>query len=488
MSLRDPFPGPTGRSGPAARVGRNGARPSDHGAVGRVGIVNRGPRMVSTRCKDHLREIFLAGVRAADPAEAVRRALRLEGDTLFAGRLGIRLEEVERVWIVGAGKAAAPMARAAEEILQDRLSGGRIVVKDGHLCPLDRIELFEAGHPVPDERGVEATRKILELVDRAGPRDLVLCLLSGGGSALLVDPVEGVTLEAKQAVTRELLACGAHIGEVNTVRKHLSRVKGGWLARRARPAAVAALILSDVVGDPLDAIASGPTAPDPTTFADSQAILDRYGLARKPPASVLGVLERGAKGEIPETPKPGDPVFSGVVNEIVANNLGAVSASARKARELGYKPLILSTRVEGETREVARVHGAVYREARASGHPIGPPACILSGGETTVTLKGTGKGGRNQEFALAVAVDIQGESGLCFLSAGTDGTDGPTDAAGAFCDGGTVARARSLGMEAAEYLDRNASYTFFEKLGDLLKTGPTNTNVMDLRICLIRSS
>lgn len=441
--------------------------------------------MDTRRCRDHLREIFWAGVRAADPAESVRRALRLEGDTLFVGRRKIQLRGVECVWAVGAGKAAAPMARAVEEILGDRLAGGRIVVKDGHLCGLDRVEPFEASHPVPDARGVEATRKLLELVDQAGPQDLVLCVLSGGGSALLVSPVESITLADKQATTQELLACGATIAEVNTVRKHLSQVKGGWLARRARPATVAALILSDVVGDPLDAIASGPTAPDPTTFADCLSILDRYGLARKLPSPVLEVLLRGARGEIPETPKPDDPLFAGVVNEIVANNLGAMLAAARKAQELGYKTLILSARMEGETREVARVHGAVYREARATGHPIGPPACILSGGETTVTLKGSGTGGRNQEFALAVAIDIEGEPSLCFLSAGSDGTDGPTDAAGAFCDGGTVSRARSLGMEPVQYLDRNDSYVFFEKLGDLFKTGPTNTNVMDLRICLI---
>lgn len=440
------------------------------------------------RCRDDLREIFLAGVRAVDPEEAVRRAVRLEADTLFVGDLQIRLRDLERLWLVGAGKAAAPMARAVERILADRLSGGRVVVKDGHLCGLERVELFEAGHPVPDERGVEATRKILELVDQAGPRDLVLCVLSGGGSALLVNPVEGVTLADKQAVTRELLSCGATIGEVNAVRKHLSRVKGGWLARRARPATVAALILSDVVGDPLDAIASGPTAPDPSTFAGCLSIIGRYGLARKLPAPVLEVLSRGARGERVETPKADDPLFSGVVNEIVANNLRAVLAAARKAQELGYKPLILSSRVEGETREVARVHAAIYREALATGHPIEPPACILSGGETTVTLKGPGKGGRNQQFALAVAIDIQGEPGLCFLSAGTDGTDGPTDAAGAFCDGETAARARSLGLEPARYLDRNDSYAFFERLGDLLKTGPTNTNVMDLRICLVHPS
>ena len=310
-------------------------------------------------------------------------------------------------------------------------------------------------------------------------------MISGGGSALLVAPAEGITLEEKQATTSELLACGASIEEINTVRKHLSRVKGGQLARACWPATVVTLILSDVVGDPLDVIASGPTVPDSSTFGECLEIVSRYELAGRLPASVMERIEAGAKGDLPETPKEGEKIFEGVQNEIVGNSLSAVLAAGRKAEALGYTPLILSTRIEGETREVAHVHAAIFREVLATGFPLAPPACILSGGETTVTLKGKGKGGRNQEFSLAVAMHIQGEDRIFFLSGGTDGTDGPTDAAGAFADGTTVERARAMNLEAGRTLDENDSYPFFDALGDLLITGPTNTNVMDLRVCLI---
>jgi hydroxypyruvate reductase len=310
-------------------------------------------------------------------------------------------------------------------------------------------------------------------------------VISGGGSALLVSPAEGIDLTEKQATTSELLSCGASIDEINALRKHLSRLKGGQLARLCSPASVVTLILSDVVGDPLDVIASGPTVPDSSTFEDCLKIVERYELVDRLPKSVIQHLERGASGALPETPKQGDPVFDRVQNEIVGNNLSAILAASREAESLGYKPLILSTLIEGETRDVAGVHAAIFREVLATGYPLTTPACILSGGETTVTLKGKGKGGRNQECSLAVALHIQGEDRVFFLSAGTDGTDGPTDAAGAFADGTTVERGRALNMEAIDYLDENNSYPFFEALGDLLITGPTNTNVMDLRICLI---
>jgi hydroxypyruvate reductase len=326
---------------------------------------------------------------------------------------------------------------------------------------------------------------IAGIANQAGERDLVFCLISGGGSALLVSPAEGIRLEEKQAVTAELLGCGASIEEINAVRKHLSGMKGGQLARACWPATVVTLILSDVVGDPLDVIASGPTVPDTSSFGDCLEIVSRYGLSDRLPESVMRRFEQGASGTLPETPKEGEQVFERVQNEIVGNSFSAVLAASRKAESLGYTPLILSTRIEGETREVAHVHAAIFREVLASGFPVAPPACILSGGETTVTMKGKGKGGRNQEFSLAVALHIRGEGRIFFLSAGTDGTDGPTDAAGAFADGGTVERARARGLEAGQYLDENNSYPFFEALNDLLITGPTNTNVMDLRICLI---
>jgi glycerate 2-kinase len=435
--------------------------------------------------RQHLESIFRAGLEAVDPMEAVAKAVSRDGGELLVAGRSYRLEDYERIFVLGAGKAGAPMASAMEEILGDRLTSGRITVKYGHTVPLKKVETKEAGHPIPDEEGIQGAEGISRFASRAGERDLVFCVISGGGSALLVAPAEGITLEEKQATTSELLACGASIEEINTVRKHLSRVKGGQLARACWPATVVTLILSDVVGDPLDVIASGPTVPDSSTFGECLEIVGRYELAGRLPASVMERIEAGAKGALPETPKEGEKIFERVQNEIVGNSLSAVLAASRKAEALGYTPLILSTRIEGETREVAHVHAAIFREVLATGFPLAPPACILSGGETTVTLKGKGKGGRNQEFSLAVALHIQGEDRIFFLSGGTDGTDGPTDAAGAFADGTTVERARTMNLEAGRTLDENDSYPFFDALGDLLITGPTNTNVMDLRICLI---
>jgi glycerate 2-kinase len=435
--------------------------------------------------REHLESIFRAGLEAVDPMEAVAKAVSRDGGELLVAGRSYRLEDYERIFVIGAGKAGAPMASAMEEILGDRLTSGRITVKYGHTVPLKKVEIKEAGHPIPDEEGIAGAEGISSIASQAGERDLVFCVISGGGSALLVSPAEGITLEEKQATTSELLACGASIEEINTVRKHLSRVKGGQLARACWPATVVTLILSDVVGDPLDVIASGPTVPDSSTFGECLRIVNRYALAGRLPPSVMERIEAGAKGALPETPKEGEKIFERVQNEIVGNSLSAVLAAGRKAEALGYTPLILSTRIEGETREVAHVHAAIFREVLATGFPLAPPACILSGGETTVTLKGKGKGGRNQEFSLAVALHIRGEDRIFFLSGGTDGTDGPTDAAGAFADGTTVERARAMNLEAGRTLEENDSYPFFDALGDLLITGPTNTNVMDLRICLI---
>lgn len=426
-----------------------------------------------------LQAIFEAGLAAADPFEAVRRHVACSGERL---RVGERTYDLTRgrVWVVGAGKASARMGQALEAVLGARIAGGWINVKTGHGLPLRQVHVHEAAHPVPDASGVAGTQEILHLLRRARAEDVVLLCLSGGGSALLPMPVAGVTLADKQRTTQALLACGAEIGEINCVRKHLSRVKGGQLARAAQPAAVAALILSDVIGDPLDTIASGPTAPDPTTFAQALAVLGKYGIEGAAPADALAHLRAGAEGRVPETPKPGDPLFAKVQNLIVANNTAAVEACAAKARELGCRPMVLSTRMEGEAREVARAHAAIAREVREHGRPVAPPACLISGGETTVTLRGRGRGGRNQEFALAAAIALRGVPGIAVLAAGTDGTDGPTDAAGAFADGETVDRAAGQGLRALDALAANDSYRFFDPLGDLLKTGPTGTNVMDL--------
>lgn len=429
--------------------------------------------------------IFLTGVRAANAYHAVNAHLRLEGQTLVAGRQRYPMETIENVFVLGAGKASAVMAAAVERLLGKHVTGGLINVKYGHTAPVKRIELNECGHPVPDAAGVAGARRIMDIARRAGENDLVICLISGGASALLPAPAPPITLEEKQQVTRLLLACGATIHEINAVRKHISEVKGGQLARLAYPARVLSLLLSDVVGDPLDVIGSGPTAPDASTFAEALAVLDKYGLRERVPAPVRERLERGAAGEIPETPKADDPVFQRTQNLIVGNNRTAVDAAAKIARVFGFRPLVLSTMIEGETREVARVHAAIVREILASGRPARPPVCLISGGETTVTLRGNGLGGRNQEFVLAAAIELAGLPDVVVLSGGTDGTDGPTDAAGAIADGATLARAERIGLDARRMLAENDSYHFFEPLGDLIKTGPTNTNVMDLRLLLV---
>lgn len=437
------------------------------------------------QARRQLDEIFSAGLQAVDPRAAVLRSVERKGDVLRVAGRSYALNDYERILIVGAGKAGAPMAQAMEEVLGERIHQGRVTVKYGHALPLERVEVLEAAHPVPDEQGIAATERVMELCRGAGERDLVFCLISGGGSALLVCPARGIGLREIQAVTSELLSCGASIGEINAMRKHLSQVKGGQLARLCSPAPVITLILSDVVGDPLDVIASGPTVPDSSSFPQCMEIVERYGLSGRLPAAVLEILKRGAGGAVPENPQAGDDLFQRVQNEIVGNNLSAVLAAAEKASELGYRPLVLSTRMEGETRIVSRVHADIFREVRATGYPASPPLCILSGGETTVTLKGKGKGGRNMEFSLAAAIHLQGERDIYFLSGGTDGTDGPTDAAGAYADGTTVERGRSMGLDPNAFLEENDSYAYFEKLGDLLVTGPTKTNVMDLRVCIL---
>ena len=414
--------------------------------------------------------IFRAALAAADPAAAVTRYLARRNFSRY-----------RHIYVLGAGKAGASMAQAAERVLGKRITAGIINTKYGHTAKLRRIELHECGHPVPDAAGEEGAAHITATAESAGADDLVLCLISGGGSALLPLPAEGISLEEKQATTRELLACGANIHEINALRKHISRIKGGQLARLAAPATVESLLLSDVIGDNLDVIGSGPTAPDASTFADVAAILAKYGIRDRIPASVRERIDRGVRGEIPETPKPGDPLFARVRNTVIGSNRIALNAAARAARELGYRTLILSSEIQGETREIARMHAAIASEIVRTGHPVKPPACIITGGETTVTIRGAGLGGRNQEFVLAAAIDIAGLDRVAIFSAGTDGTDGPTDAAGAIADGRTLAR----NPGAQRFLDNNDSYHYFETLGDLVKTGPTNTNVADVRLILV---
>jgi len=440
--------------------------------------------------KGMAKQIFSKAVSAVDPARKLKDTVRIEGNQLLiraeeGSEKGFPLDGFKNVFLAGAGKASASMASALEQIFGDWITQGMITAKYGHALPLKKTAIIEAGHPIPDQQGFEGAKKIQALVRASGPEDLVIFLLSGGGSALLPLPVDGITLEEKQHVTQLLLECGADIGEINTIRKHISQMKGGWLARWAYPSTVIAFILSDVVGDPLDVIGSGPTVPDPSTYEDAWEILRKFDLIHKVAPSIQKHLSMGREKKVQETPKPGEPVFEKVYNMIIGSNIIALRAGEHEASSLGLHTVILSSSIVGDTKEAARFHSAIAKEALSSGHPLRRPACIISGGETTVTIKGSGLGGRNQEFALATALEIQGFEKIVVLSGGTDGTDGPTDAAGAIADHTTVERARGMGLSPKAYLENNDSYSFFQRLGDLLITGPTHTNVMDVRIFLV---
>ncbi len=430
-------------------------------------------------------ETMQAALQAVDPAEAVRRSVQRQGRRLIVDGRAYDLDAIEHVYVVGAGKAGASMAQALEGLLGDRLSEGVVNVKHGHALPTARIELVEAGHPVPDMAGVQGSGRIAHLLERAGERDLVICLISGGGSALMTLPEDEVSLDDMQALTSALLRAGATIVEINVIRKHLDRLKGGKLARLAAPASVVSLILSDVVGNPLDAIASGPTVPDGSSYAQAWSLMERYGLVGRMPASIEAILRRGAGGGLPENPLAGDRVFDRTQNVIVASNDLAAAAAQKHAEALGFETLLLTTYVEGEAREVAKVLAAIGKEIRASSRPVARPACVIVGGETTVTLKGDGRGGRNQEMALAAALAIDGLDDVDIVCLATDGTDGPTDASGALADGSTCRRARALGLDPWAYLADNNAYPFFEALDDLLMTGPTQTNVNDLAFVFV---
>ena len=400
--------------------------------------------------------IWRAALAAGDVDPLLRRHLHLTGSTLRAGERRVDLDRVRRVLVLGAGKAGASMARTVGAMLGSRVSEGFVVVKDGYRLPSARL---------------------LALAESATAEDLVLFLVSGGGSALTPAPVPPITLPEKQAVTRLLLAAGATINELNAVRKHLSRFKGGLLARAAWPAAVLTLALSDVIGDPLDVIASGPTAPDPTSYADALAVLERRGVVERTPATILERLRAGGRDEVDETPKPGDRVFERVSNVVIGNNALVVEAAAAEAERQGYRPHVLTRALQGEARDVAR---DLLARARA----LPGPAALIAGGETTVTVRGQGRGGRCQEFALAAALALEAGDPLVVLAAGTDGTDGPTDAAGGLVDGGTVARSRAAGLDAARCLDDNDAHALLAAAGDDVTTGPTNTNLLDLYLVL----
>ncbi|MDP2690376.1 MAG: glycerate kinase [Deltaproteobacteria bacterium] len=441
------------------------------------------------RAKKNAREIFLSGVEAASPYAAVKERLRViarkNSARLKINGLSLNLNDFKNIYIAGAGKGVCPMARAVEETLGGRLTRGCVVTKHGHGERLGKVEVIEASHPIPDKSGVNAAKKILSLASNAGPDGLVIFLLSGGASALLCAPAPGITLDDKRRTTRLLINSGAAIGEINAVRKHLSMIKGGGLARAAFPAAVITLIVSDVVGDDISTIGSGPTAPDPAAFSGCIEILKRYGLLERTPARVLKRLKDGEAGRLPETPKPGDSAFQNCRNFIVAGNGAALGAARKTALSLGYRTLLLSSTLTGPTHAAAGFLSSILKEIKKTGNPVRPPACLLAGGETTLEVRGRGKGGRNQELALVAALGLEGAEGITLLSAGTDGTDGPTDAAGAFAFSDTIRRAKSTGLDAQKYLADNDSHRFFKKLNDLLVTGPTGTNVMDMVVGLV---
>ena len=443
--------------------------------------------------------VLAAAINAVEPAAAVRRYLQREGDALHIGKQAYNLADYERVFVVGAGKAGAPMAQAAAEILGERLTDGVVIVKEGHTGMTNderrttndeeavsivrrpsSIVLLEAGHPVPDQRGVDGTQRIADLLSDTTERDFVLALISGGGSALLTLPVPAVSLQDMQQLTTALLRCGATINEINTLRKHLDQVKGGGLARMAAPARLATLMLSDVVGNPLDVIASGPTVPDTSTFADAWGILEHYKIVEQVPEPIRAHLRAGMAGDVDDTPKPGNPLLANVQNVLVGSNALAAQAALEAARTAGMQTLLLTTYLQGEAREAGRALAAIGREVADSGQPLNRPCCIVAGGETTVTLRGDGKGGRNQEMALAAVTDMAGLENIIFVALATDGGDGPTDAAGAVVTGATLERAHARGLEPAAHLARNDAYHFFAALDDLLRPGPTNTNVNDL--------
>ncbi|MCO6452531.1 MAG: glycerate kinase [Caldilineales bacterium] len=444
---------------------------------------------MNDRLTPAMRSVLTAALAAVDPEQAVRAHLRLHNGRLHVADQVYDLDSYRRIIVLGAGKAGAPMAQAVETVLGERITDGCVVVKYGHEATTERVRIRQAAHPVPDQAGLDAGAEIVQLAGSAEPDDLVICLLSGGGSALLESLPAGISLADLRATTDLLLASGATINEMNALRKHLSLVKGGQLARAIAPATLITLVLSDVVGSPLDVIASGPTVPDQTTWADAWGVVERYQLGDRLPRPVHTRLQAGLVGDLPDTPKPGDVAFERVQTVIVADNAVAAAAAREEAERQGYDSLILSTFIEGEAASIARLAVALAREVQTHRRPVSPPACLILGGETTVSLgEDHGKGGRNQELALAAALLLDGMQGITVVSLATDGTDGPTDAAGGFADGDTMDSGRAIGLDAHAHLARHDAYPFLQATGNLLMTGPTRTNVNDLVFIFVESA
>nr|WP_321402513.1 glycerate kinase [uncultured Desulfobacter sp.] len=444
-----------------------------------------------------LKTIYQAAIKRVDPYTMVQSRVTLDGNTLNIRlderEIHLSLDKFQKIYVIGAGKATAPMARAMEEILGGKLSGGIISVKTGHTDTLNKIDIIEAAHPVPDENSRVAAQQIIDMAEKGDETTLFINLISGGGSALLACPRQcrdaSITLGDKQKTTELLLACGADINEINRVRKLLSGVKGGKLARHMYPATSVNLILSDVVGDDLSAIASGPTAPDTTTVNQVLGIIKKYDLAARLPSRVAKLLESEAMQRSDNDPLTDDKIFAKVHNVLLGNNLSALNAARQKAQSLGYNTLVISSRITGEAREMARVFSGMAQDISLGNLLLERPACVLAGGETTVTIKGDGKGGRNQEMALSFLGELEAHSdgieNTFFLAGATDGNDGPTDAAGAFASKAVLEAGKKAGLDINEYLGRNDSYTYFDRAGYLFKPGPTNTNVCDLQILII---
>ncbi len=432
--------------------------------------------------------LFHTGIKAASPYNLIPNNMLLEENILTISDINgesrsFDLNNYNRITVIGAGKASKSMAYAVEKILDGKIDEGLVVTKKNFRSELKRIRVLETSHPLPGKSGIEASKKIVKICKNAKENDLIINLISGGASSLLPYPTDNITLEDKIKTTVILLNVGATIQELNTVRKHISAIKGGQLVRHIYPATIINLIISDVIGDQLDVIGSGITAPDPTTFEDSWNVVIKYKLENKIPHSVKNYLRDGIKGKVPETPKPGNPIFKNVYNLIIGNNELALSAIKIAAEDKGYNAKIISSTLEGEAKDTGKFMAQIAKEYSL---PDEKPVCLIFGGETTVTVKGNGKGGRNQELCLSTAIEIDGIKNITFLSGGTDGNDGQTEAAGAICNGRTIERAKELGLDAMKYLNNNDSYNFFNKLDDLIITGPTNTNVMDVQIFLLR--
>jgi glycerate-2-kinase len=434
-----------------------------------------------------LMEMINSAIKSVNAEVLVKNVVRRNGNNLEILGEAINLLQYERLFVVGGGKAAAAMALAIEDILSDRITNGLVNVKYGHSEKLAIIRVNEASHPLPDEKGMDGAKHILELVSQAGGNDLVIVLLSGGGSALLPMPQKGITLDDKKRTTEHLLMCGAKIDEINIIRKHISKIKGGRLAEAAYPAKVLTLIISDVVGDKIDAIASGPTAPDNSTFFDCMEIIRKYDLSSKLPKSVAKYIINGTKGIECETVKGNSPIFKNVKNIVIGRNKTALNSAAKKAEELGYDVNVITAELQNNVEEAAKNYAELIKSYLKKADKENRKYCFIAGGETTLDVKGKGKGGRNTHLALKVLNYLPNMKGYAFCAIGTDGTDGYTEAAGAFITADTYNKSIDMNLNIEEYLMNYDSYNFFKKTNNLIITGPTKTNVMDLHIVLISS-